>query len=103
MKISMQQAALAFPVVVFAHKLEDNTRKVMDISECIVHDDGELEYRTLYRYKIKSNEYVDGVFHIVGEFIQENSPSESLRSKLMRGGIPQELLKRFERREETTV
>lgn len=44
MKISMQQVALAFPVVVFAHKLEDNTRKVMDISECIVHDDGELEY-----------------------------------------------------------
>jgi hypothetical protein len=43
------------------------------------------------------------VFHIVGEFIQENSPSESLRSKLLRGGIPQELLKRFERREVTTV
>ena len=33
----------------------------------------------------------------------ENSPSESLRSKLLRGGIPQELLKRFERREVTTV
>ena len=97
----MQQVALAFPVVVFAHKLEDNTRKVMDISECIVHDDGELEYRTLYRYKIDSNEYVDGHFHIVGEFIQENSPSDYLRAKLMRGGIPQELLKRFERKEES--
>ena len=101
MQISMQQVALAFPIVVFAHKLEDNTRKVMDISECIVHDDGELEYRTLYRYKIHSNEYVDGQFHIVGEFVQENSPSESLRAKLMRGGIPQELLKRFERKEES--
>jgi pilus assembly protein CpaF len=96
MQISMQQVALAFPIVVFAHKLEDNTRKVMDISECIVHDDGELEYRTLYRYKIHSNEYVDGKFHIVGEFVQENSPSEFLRAKLMRGGIPQDLLKRFE-------
>ena len=96
MKISMQQAALAFPVVVFAHKLEDNSRKVMDISECVVHDDGELEYRTLYRYKIHSNEYVQGKFHIVGGFVQENSPSENLKSKLMRGGIPQELLKRFE-------
>lgn len=96
MKISMQQAALAFPIVVFAHKLEDNTRKVMDISECIVHDDGELEYRTLYRYKIHSNEYVDGQFHIVGKFIHENSPSESLCAKLMRGGIPHEILKQFE-------
>ena len=102
MKISMQQAALAFPIVVFAHKLEDNTRKVMDISECIVHDDGELEYRTLYRYKIHSNEYINGQFHIVGEFVQENSPSDFLRSKLMRGGVPQELLKRFEREGVTT-
>ncbi len=100
MKISMQQAALAFPIVVFAHKLEDNSRKVMDISECVVHDDGELEYRTLYRYKISSNEYVGGKFHIVGEFVQENSPSENLKAKLMRGGIPQELLKQFEREED---
>ncbi len=100
MKISMQQAALAFPVVVFAHKLEDNSRKVMDISECVVHDDGELEYRTLYRFKISRNEYTNGKFHIVGEFVQENELSENLKSKLMRGGIPAELLKRFERKED---
>ena len=99
MKISMQQVALAFPVVVFAHKLEDNTRKVMDISECIVHDNGRLEYRTLYRYVIHSNKYIGGKFHIVGEFVKENSPSESLCSKLMRGGIPQELLRKFEKKE----
>ena len=95
MKISMQQAALAFPVVVFAHKLEDNSRKVMDISECVVHDDGELEYRTLYRYQINSNEYKDGRFHIIGEFIKENSPSDYLCTKLLRGGIPQEILQKF--------
>ena len=95
MKISMQQAALAFPVVVFAHKLEDNSRKVMDISECVVHDDGELEYRTLYRYQINSNEYKDGRFHIIGEFIKENSPSDYLCTKLLRGGIPQEILPKF--------
>ena len=95
MKISMQQVALAFPVVVFAHKLEDNSRKVMDISECVVHDDGELEYRTLYRYKINSNEYKDGRFHIIGEFIKENTPSDYLCTKLLRGGIPQEILQKF--------
>lgn len=95
MKISMQQVALAFPVVVFAHKLEDNSRKVMDISECVVHDDGELEYRTLYRYQINSNEYKDGRFHIIGEFIKENSPSDYLCTKLLRGGIPQEILHKF--------
>jgi pilus assembly protein CpaF len=95
MEISMHQVALAFPVIVFAHKLEDNSRKVMDISECIVHDDGALEYRTLYRYKIASNKYVDDKFHIVGEFVQENVPSEFLCTKLLRGGIPQAELKKF--------
>ena len=95
MKISLQQSALAFPVVVFAHKLENNSRKVMDISECIVHDDGELEYRTLYRYNIRRNVYDKGVFHIEGEFIKENVPSENLCAKLMRGGVPWDTLKRF--------
>ena len=95
MKISMQQAALAFPIVVFAHKLEDNSRKVMDITECIVGEDGELEYRTLYRYHIQDNVYIDGRFYIDGKFVKENIPSESLVAKLMRGGIPQEVLERF--------
>ena len=97
MKISLQQAALAFPIVVFAHKLENNSRKIMDITECIVHDDGELEYRSLYRYQIRSNRYVDGVFSIDGEFVKENAPSENLRQKLLRGGIPEELLRKFEK------
>ncbi len=101
MKISLQQVALAFPVVVFAHKLEDNSRKVMDITECIVNDDGELEYRCLYRYKIESNEYESGKFHIVGKFVKENTPSDSLKDKLMRGGVPQEKLNRFMRKEMT--
>lgn len=95
MKISLQQAALAFPVVVFAHKLEDNSRKVMDITECIVGDEGELEYRCLYRYNIRSNIYENGRFRIDGEFVKENTPSEYLCDKLMRGGVPYEILKRF--------
>lgn len=95
MKISIQQAALAFPIVVFAHKLEDNSRKVMDISECIVHDDGELEYRCLYRYHIQDNVYIDGQFYIDGSFVKENFPSENLIAKLKRGGVPYELLQRY--------
>ena len=99
MKISMQQAAIAFPIVVFAHKLENNARKVMDISECEVTDDGELVYRTLYHYHIRDNSYVDGVFHIDGEFVKDNNPSEFLCRKLIRGGIPHEVLDKFLRKE----
>ena len=44
--ILMEQAALAFPIVVFVHKLANNARKVMEITECVVHDNvclGETE------------------------------------------------------------
>lgn len=93
--ISMRQAAQAFPVVVFAHKLEDNSRKVMDISECVVGEDGGLTYRTLYKYHITDNRFADGAFRMEGEFRKENTPSPSLCAKLMRGGVPQETLQRF--------
>ena len=95
MRISLAQAATAFPVVVFAHKLEDNSRKVMDITECIVNDFGKLEYRTLYKYRIKRNVVRDGLFHIEGEFVKENEPSQNLCEKLIRGGVPSETLDKF--------
>lgn len=98
--IALQQAALAFPVVVFAHKLENNSRKIMDISECIVHDNGELEYRVLYRYKIRSNIYRDGEFFIDGEFVKENNISDNLKEKLLRGGVPNPILTEFLRKGE---
>lgn len=93
--ILMEQAALAFPIVVFVHKLANNARKVMEITECVVHDNGDLEYRVLYRYKIKRNLYHGGKFTIEGEFVKENTMSEDLREKLLRGGVPGPLLERF--------
>lgn len=95
MKISVQQAALAFPIVVFTHRLENNAKKVMDISECEVIDDGKLIYHTLYRYHIHKNIYENGKYVIEGEFVKENTPSASLQEKLIRGGIPQEILAKF--------
>lgn len=54
-----------------------------------------LEYRVLYRYKIKRNLYHGGRFTIEGEFVKENTMSEDLREKLLRGGVPGPLLERF--------
>ena len=99
--ILMEQAALAFPVIVFVHKLANNARKVMEITECVVHDNGELEYRVLYRYRIKRNLYHGGKFTIEGEFVKENTMSEELREKLLRGGVPGPLLERFMGKEMT--
>ena len=95
MAVSLSQSRQAFPVVVFAHKCEDNSRKVMDITECEVTPDGKTCYRCLYRYNIRENDYENGKFHITGEFEKVNSPSEYLRTLLTRSGVPLELLNQF--------
>lgn len=95
MAVSLSQSRQAFPVVVFAHKCEDNSRKVMDITECEVTPDGKTCYRCLYRYNIRENIYENGKFHITGEFEKVNSPSEYLRTLLTRSGVPLELLNQF--------
>ena len=89
------QAGQAFPIVVFAHKLEDNSRKVMDISECVVNGHGEREYRTLFRYNITKNEFIDGKYVIEGHFEQPEIMSEHLKRRLMQFGVPQEVLQKF--------
>ena len=92
---SLMQAAQAFPVVVFEHKLEDNSRKIMDISECVVSSNGEREYRTLFRYNITKNELINGKYHIEGHFEQPQIMSEHLMKRLMQFGVPQEVLQEF--------
>lgn len=94
MEVSLLQSRQAFPLVVFSHKCEDNSRKIMDISECIVLPNGEAQYSCLYRYNITNNELIDNEYMVEGYFEKANSPSENLRSLLIRAGAPQnEILK----------
>lgn len=93
---SMMQTGQAFPIVVYAHKLEDNSRKLLEISECEVTNAGQRIYHTLYRYVVDSNiidEY--GKYHITGHFEQPELMSESLKRRLLQFGIPQDKLKKF--------
>lgn len=92
---SLMQAAQAFPLVVFEHKLEDNSRKIMDITECVVSGNGDREYRTLFRYNITKNDIVDGKYIIEGHFEQPNIMSENLKKRLMQFGVPQDVLQEF--------
>ena len=92
---SLMQAGQAFPIVVYAHKLEDNSRKIMDISECVILPGGEREYHTLFRYKITKNELVGGKYKIEGKFEQPEYMSDHLKGKLMQFGVPEDLLSQF--------
>lgn len=92
---SLMQAGQAFPLVVYAHKLEDNSRKIMDISECVITPSGEREYHTLFRFRITKNELKRGKYKIDGYFEQSEIMSEHLKAKLLQFGVPQKTLEQF--------
>lgn len=92
---SLMQAGQAFPIVVYSHKLENNSRKCMDISECIINAAGEREYNCLYNYEITKNTIENDEFVIEGHFGKPNLMSDSLRRRLIQYGVPQSELNRF--------
>ena len=92
---SLMQAGQAFPIVVYSHKLENNSRKCMDISECIISAAGEREYNCLYNYEITKNTIENDAFVIEGHFGKPNLMSDSLRRRLIQYGVPQSELNRF--------
>ncbi len=100
---SLMQAGQAFPVVVYTHKLENNARKIMDISECVIGANGEREYNCLYDYRITKNSVENGELVIEGRFHKPNLMSDSLRRRLIQYGVPQSDLELFLRKEEDSA
>lgn len=94
-KTSLMQAGQAFPLVVYTHKLENNERKIMDISECEILPDGERKYHTLFRYHITRNEIFKGKFVTEGYFEQPEIMSKAMQRKLLQFGVPQYELSKF--------
>lgn len=83
----------AFPIVLFTKKLEDKSRKIMEISECEILPNEEREIRTLYRYNITDNSMKDG--KIKGEFEKVNTISKSLQKRLLDNGMPEHLIQKY--------
>ena len=92
---SLMQAGQAFPIVVYSHKLENNDRKIMDISECVITASGEREYNCLYNYEITKNTVINNEFIIEGQFRKPNIMSDSLRQRLIQYGVPQNELNKY--------
>lgn len=99
---SLVQAGQAFPIVVYAHKLENNDRKIMDISECVILPTGERKYNTLYRFNITKNIIENGKTIVDGYFDKPNIMSDNLKRKLMQFGVPQKELEYFLKKEVTS-
>ena len=94
-KTSLMQAGQAFPIVVYTHKLENNERKIMDITECEILPNGERAYHTLFRFNITKNVIEKGKNITEGHFEQPEIMSDSLKKKLMQFGVPQDVLLKF--------
>jgi pilus assembly protein CpaF len=78
----------AFPIVLFAKKLEDSSRKIMEITECEILPDGERKIRTLFRFNITENSISKGKVTIRGAFERIGPISASLQKRLRENGMP---------------
>ena len=82
----------AFPIVLFTKRLEDNSRKIMEITECEIGEDRNRQIRTLYRFHVVSNDTLDGKPRIAGFFEKVNNISEGLQKRLLENGMSQSML-----------
>lgn len=90
-KIALLQAAMAFPVVIYISKLDDNSRKVMNISECnLLEDTGTGEsirvYSNLFEYAINNTIKEKNRVIIEGEHRKVSKISDELRQTMMLHG-----------------
>ena len=94
--ILMQIMVEAYPVVVFTKQLEDRSRKIMEIIEGEDYRDGELVYRSLYKYHVEDNVTdEDGKTHVVGSHYKIEDMSDALQKRLLDNGIPHKELQEF--------
>lgn len=94
--ILMQIMVEAYPVVVFTKQLEDRSRKIMEIIEGEDYKDGELLYRSLYKYEVIDNVTGEnGEPHVVGRHRKIENISETLKKRLLDNGISNKELEEF--------
>ncbi len=91
----MKMMVEAFPIIVFQRKMEDSSRKITEIIEGESYINGNLKYRTLYRYVVDDNKTVNNEVSIVGHFEQVNHISEALRGEFIQNGLPKQIADRF--------
>lgn len=88
----MSYVTEAYPIVVFCKQLENRQRRLMEIMECEVLNDGTRNFRTLFQYHITENTIMDGKFLIKGYHEKVSGISEGLCKRFLENGMSQEVL-----------
>lgn len=76
----------AFPIIAYQRQLEDNSRKITEIIEGERYENGEIVYRTLFRYVVDNNYEQDGENIVEGHFERVSPISENLAQELLQNG-----------------
>lgn len=84
--------AKAFPITFFIRKMEDNVRRITEICECEVTENGMRIMHTLYRFRTIQNRIQNGKTVVDGCFERVETLSGRLQQKLRDNGIPEDLL-----------
>lgn len=92
----------AFPIVLFVKKLEDNVRRIMEITECRIQPDGTREIVPLYRFAVHATREVAGNIRIEGDYEQVGVISTGLQKRLLENGLPLPLLQQLQQGGETS-
>lgn len=91
----MKMVTEAFPIVVFAKKLDDKKRKVMEITECEIGPEGDRRFRSLFRYEIDEVRREGDFCEIHGRHVRGDAPSAGLCRRLLSNGMPRVELERM--------
>ena len=93
----MKMMVEAFPLIVYQRQLEDSSRKITEIIEGEGYVNGELKYRTLFRYVVDDNSQVNakGKAIIEGHFEKVEGISEKLRNEMVQNGAPKRFAQFF--------
>jgi len=93
--VLMDLVTEAFPIIVFTKQLENKQRKLMEIMECEITNEGERRFRTLFRYEILENRLENDTYIIKGTHQKVSEISSGLSKRLLENGMPQDILKKL--------
>lgn len=93
-EVLVEAAKTAFPIVVFIKKYDDNVRRIEEITECVIDEEGRSKINTLYRYEVREKSINEnGKVHIEGEFVKKGNISEYLQKLLKEGTADEQTIK----------
>ncbi len=94
-EIIISLVAEAFPIGIYLKQLEDGSRRLMEIAECVYLGGSEYKTIPLYKYDITDEIRTAEGVKINGRFMKCSPPSEALQKRLRDNGVPASVLAEF--------